>query len=382
MKLNLEVTGVFEKNYEAYQSGIRNIVNEGGSRSSKTYSIAQLFLIAALKQKDQVFSIVRKTLPSLRASAMRDFFDIMKSAGIYKEERHNKTELIYRFPSGSEIEFFSTDQPRKVRGRKRKYLWMNEANDFTLEDFRQLTMRTTGQVFLDYNPSDMFHWIYDHVLIRDDTKIIKSTYKDNPFLEKTIIQEIERYKGLDDNYWRIYGLGECGISETTIYKNWHYCDKLPECDEIIYGLDFGYNNPSALVKIGIKDKETYWKEMLYESYLTNSQLIEKLKTMEIGNKVIYCDSAEPQRIEELKKAGFNAKPSDKDVSKGIDTVKSQKMYITKDSVNLQKEVKSYSWKQKDDQVLDEPVKANDHLLDAGRYAIHTNNIIIKPAIFI
>jgi len=383
MKLNLECTGVFEKNYEAYQSGIRNIVNEGGSRSSKTYSIAQVFILGALKQRNKVFSICRKTFPALRASAMRDFFDILKTAGIYRQERHNKTEHIYRFPSGSEVEFFSPDQAEKVRGRKRDYLWVNEANEFSYEDWKQLTMRLTGQAFLDYNPSDMFSWIYDHVITREDTEVIRSTYLDNPFLEKSIVKEIERYKGLDDNYWRIYGLGQRGISETTIYKNWQYIDKLPdEFDEEIYGLDFGYNNPSGLVQIRLKDKVPYIKELLYESYLTNSQLIEKMKTFNIGHKYIYPDCAEPQRIEELKKAGFNCKSSDKDVTKGIDTVKSHKMYITKDSVNLLKEVKSYSWKQKDDIILDEPVKANDHLLDAMRYAIHTNNIAIKPAIFI
>jgi len=383
MKINLETTEVFEKNYTAYQSEIRNIVNQGGSRSSKTYSIAQLFLIAALKQKNIVLSVVRKTLPALRATAMRDFFDILKTAGIYREERHNKTELIYRMPSGSEIEFFSTDQPRKVRGRTRQYLWLNEANEFTLEDYRQLNMRTKKQVYMDYNPSDQFSWIYDHVIPRKDTTVIKSTYKDNPFLEKEIVKEIERYKGLDDNYWRIYGLGEVGVSETVIYKNWEYCDSLPEeYDDEFYGLDFGYNNPSGLVQIRTKDKVPYVRELLYESYLTNSQLIEKMKTFDMGYKYIYPDSAEPQRIEELKKAGFNCKSADKDVSKGIDTVKSQKLFITKDSVNLLKEIKSYSYKKKDELVLDEPVKANDHLLDAMRYGIHTNNLTIKPGIFI
>ena len=382
MKINLETTNVFTRNFEAYNKGTRTVVNQGGSRSSKTWSIAQLFLLALLKEKNIVLSVVRKTLPALRATAMRDFMDIMKEAGIYREERHNKSELIYTAPSGSEIEFFSTDQPRKVRGRKRNMLWLNEANEFTLEDYRQLNMRTTGQVFLDYNPSDQFHWIYDHVITRKDTKVIKSTYLDNPFLEKEIVKEIERYKGLDDNYWRIYGLGEVGISETIIYKNWNYCDVMPECDDYFYGLDFGYNNPSGLVKVGIKDKEHYVEELLYESFLTNSQLIEKMKTLELGHKYIYCDSAEPQRIEELKKAGFSAKASDKDVAKGIDTVKSHRLFITKNSVNLLKEVKSYSYKQKDEIVLDEPVKANDHLLDAMRYAIHTNNITIKPAIYI
>ncbi|GAG05041.1 unnamed protein product, partial [marine sediment metagenome] len=234
-------------------------------------------------------------------------------------------------------------------------------------------MRTTGQVFLDYNPSDMFSWIYDHVLTRDDTKLIKSTYLDNPFLEEAIVKEIERYKGVDKNYWSVYGLGERGVSETTIYTHWEYCDKIPDnCDDIIYGLDFGYNNPSALVKIGIKDRDYYWEELLYKSHLTNSQLIDEMKEVVPQHSYVYADTAEPQRIVEIKKAGFNCLPSDKDVTKGIDSIKAHKFYITKQSINLLKEVKSYSWKEKDEIVLDEPVKLNDHLLDAGRYAIHTS----------
>lgn len=383
MKLKLETTRIFEKNLEADKSKSVTIVNEGGSRSSKTYSIAQLFITKAITEKNKVFSICRKTFPALRASVMRDFFDIMRKAGLYRVERHNRTEHTYTFPSGTEVEFFSSDQPTKVRGRKRDLLWLNEANDFTLEDYRQLNMRTTGKVFLDYNPSDEFHWIYDYILNREDTKVIKSTYKDNPFLEQRVVKEIERYQGLDENYWRIYGLGQRGISETIIYRNWNYCDKIPDnIDDEIFGLDFGYNNPSAFIRIGFKDRETYWQEKLYQSYLTNSQLIEKLKTFNLGYKLIYCDNAEPQRIDELKKAGFNAIPADKDVGKGIDTVKSQKIYITKDSVNALKEIKSYSYKKKDDKVLDEPVKANDHLMDAARYAIHTHNITIKPGVFL
>jgi len=381
MKLNLKSTNVFDRNYAEYQNKTRNVVNQGGSRSSKTYSIAQLFLVILTTENNVVLTVARKTLPSLRATAMRDFFDIIKGQDLYREANHNKSDLIYKYKS-NEVEFISVDQPQKIRGRKRRYLWLNEANEFSYEDYKQLNMRTTGQLFFDFNPSDEFHWIYDHILTRDDTTFIQSTYKDNPFLEREIVKEIEMYRKLDQNYWRIYGLGERGISELKIYTHWQYCDELPEGDEMIYGLDFGYNNQTALVKIVIKDQKYYWDEVLYKTYMTNNDLIEKLKELKVGeNAVIYADSAEPQRIEEIHQAGFNIKPSDKDVNKGIDTIKSKAFLITKQSVNLLKEVKSYSWKEKDGKPLDEPVKQNDHLLDAGRYAIHTHAASPQPGFY-
>lgn len=374
----LNATTVFERNWDEYQKGTRIIVNQGGRGSSKTYSIAQLFLTLLVTKQNILLTVARKTLPALKATAMRDFFEIMKSEGIYKEERHNKSDNTYTYGT-NEIEFISVDQPQKVRGRKRHYLWLNEANEFSYEDFRQLNLRTEKQIWLDFNPSDEYHWIYDHILTRPDATLIKSTYKDNPFLDKQIVKEIELLKGLDQNYWRIYGLGERGISEAKVYSHWQYIESLPTSpDETIYGLDFGFNNQTALIRIDLKDQCYFWDELIYESHLTNTDLIDRMRTLNLGNKEIYCDSAEPQRIEELKRAGFNAKPADKDVNKGIDHIKSHKWYITKRSVNTLKEVKSYSWKTKDDKILDEPIKQNDHAMDAGRYAVHTHSIIPKP----
>lgn len=372
MELNLQATNVYARNYDAYQKQTRNVVNEGGSGSSKTYSLAQLFLSILYEQPNVVLTIVRKQLPSLRATAMRDFLNIIENAGIYNQSQHNKSELIYRVGK-SFVEFISVDEPQKVRSRRRDYLWINEANELKLEDFRQLNMRTRRQVYYDYNPSDQYHWIYDHILTRDDTTVIRSTYLDNPFLSEGERKEIESFKLLDENYWRIYGLGEHGISTATIYRHWEF-QKPPETvDDTIYGLDFGYNNPTALVQIDYRDQNRYWTERIYESYLTNADLIVRLGELNISKSaLIYCDSAEPQRIEELRLAGYNVRAADKEVAKGIDTIKSHKFYINPESKNLTKEVKSYSWKTKDEKVLDEPVKANDHAMDAGRYADHTH----------
>lgn len=305
-------------------------------------------------------------MPSLKASAYRDYIEVLRSLDFFNEANLNKSELIYRI-GNSETEFISVDEPQKIRGRKRVDLWINEANELSYEDFRQLLLRTTGQVFIDYNPSDEFHWIYEHVIPRDDCDFIKSTYLDNPFIEKSIIKEIELLKDVDPNYWKIYGLGERGMSESKIYSNWDLCDNFPDGCDIIYGLDFGYNNETALVKVGIKERDIYVQELIYEKHLTNADLIEKIKKLEI-NGLIFADSAEPQRIEELIRAGISVRPTIKDgkVKLGIDLIKTYKIHITKESVNGQKEIRSYSWKtDRDGKVLDDPVKVNDHFCFSG-----------------
>ncbi len=304
---------------------------------------------------------------------MRDFFTILKEWEWYSEKKHNKSDHIYKL-NNTEIEFISLDEPQKIRGRKRKVLWINEANEIEYEDYRQLLLRTTGQIYMDYNPSDEFHWIYDHVLTREDCELIHSTYKDNVFLDETTVQEIERLQTTDENYWKIYGLGLRGTSENKIYTHWQYCDDVPreEGVEKIFGLDFGFNRETCLAEVRIKDDDIYARERLYKKFMTNSDLIKWLTKKKMFNVIIYADSAEPQRIKELQNAGFMVEAADKDVLMGIDALKRRKFYITKDSANGAKEARSYSWKVgKDGKRIDEPIKHNDHFLDAVRYAVYT-----------
>ena len=208
-----------------------------------------------------------------------------------------------------------------------------------------------------------------------DAVDIHSTYKDNPFLQPAYIKMIESLREQDPNHWRIYGEGEWGSLENIIYSNWITVNELPEeIDEVFYGLDFGFNAPSALVKVSMLDEVPYEEELIYESGLTNTDLIARLKTLDIDeNDPIYCDNAEPDRIEEICRAGFNAIPADKARDPGIDFVKSLTTMILKGSTNLIKEIRGYSWRQdKNGRVLDEPVKFNDHLMDARRYAYYTH----------
>ena len=366
-QVTIDTTNVFHK---AYRSSTRITCLQGGTRSSKTYSLCQLFIVKALRETGKVFTICRKTLPALKGTAYRDVLELLKELGLYLEENHNKSELSYSL-NGNLIEFISVDQPQKIRGRKRDYLWLNEANEFTYEDYQQLILRTTGKVYLDYNPSDPYSWIYDKVMTRDDCTFIKSTYKANPFLDKDTVAEIERLRDLDPDYWQVYGLGEIGSIQTMIFRAFNLVDDI-QGRLVGYGLDFGFtNSPSALVAIYVKDDDLYIKELLYEKRLTNTDLAQRIKDLGISRQdEIVCDSAEPKAIEELYRSGLNAKPAKKGagIHLGIDIMRRYKMHITKSSLNAIKEFRGYKWAtDKNGDVLNTPVKVNDHLIDAARY---------------
>jgi phage terminase large subunit len=359
--------------YQLKASRKRLVINQGGTRSGKTYSILQVLIEYCVFNKNAgaVITIVRKTLPALKGSAYRDFLQILDKEGWYDDAAHNKTEMTY-WLNGNLIEFISIDQPQKIRGRKRNVCFINEANELEKEDFLQLNLRTTDKMILDYNPSDEYHWIYED-LINDNAEFYITTYKDNPHLPKETIDVIEALKDTDENYWKVYGLGERGASTETIYTHWKYCEELPGKGEIIYGQDFGYNNPSALVKIELWEDAIYAEEILYQTKLTTNDLIDEYKILGLHRSdQIYCDSAEPKTIEEIHRAGYNVQESDKEVLEGIRSIRGKRIFISRNSPNLIKEIKNYKWKvDKTGKVLDEPVKFNDHLMDALRYAWYT-----------
>ena len=366
-QVTIDTTNVFHK---AFKSDTRITCLQGGTRSSKTYSLCQLFIVKALNETGKVFTICRKTLPALKDTAYRDIINLLKELDLYSEEYHNKSELSYSL-NGNLIEFISVDQPQKIRGRKRDYLWLNEANEFTYEDYQQLILRTTDKIYLDYNPSDPYSWIYEKVITRDDCTFFKSTYKANPFLDKDTIAEIERLKDLDPDYWQIYGLGNIGSIQTANFRKFELIDEV-QGRLVGYGLDFGFtNSPSALVAVYISDDNLYIKEMLYEKRLTNTDLANKLREFKIDRQSeIVADSAEPKSIEEVYRSGFNIKPAKKGagIHLGIDIMRRYKLHITKDSLNAIKEFRSYKWAtDKNGDVLNTPVKVNDHLIDATRY---------------
>jgi phage terminase large subunit len=363
------------KVYEFLRNSNKRIKSlRGGTRSGKTTNTLIYFIMTYLQTTGRVLTIARETMPALKASAMRDFFEILNNLDLYREADHNKTRNEYEL-NGNLIEFIGVSEADRVRGRKRNDLFLNEANETTLEAFRQLAFRTTDNIVIDYNPSDAFSWIYDDVETRDDCDLLVTTYRDNPFLEKSLVEEIERLRDADADYWNIYGLGQIGSGSTRVYTHWKDEANFPEGKgETVYGLDFGFNAPSALVEVTFYDDSLYWRERLYESKLTTADLIEKVKTIVPPKTLIVADSAEPDRIEEFIRAGFNIEPAFKNHKATIDFVKSKMLKVHSGSENLLREIKRYSWKtDKNGTLLDEVVKFDDHALDAARYASYRFN---------
>ena len=365
--MDIKATAIFEKNYEAILGDKRFIINEGGSRSSKTYSLCQLMIIYCLQNNNKVVSVIRKTFPALRATVLRDFIEILKEIGLYKQEAHNKSEHIYTFANGSMIEFFSVDDEQKIRGRKRDVAWCNEANELYFDDFTQLNMRTEDKLIFDYNPSDSASWLYE--LPAEESIKIKSTYKDNPFLPDSIKAQIEDLARTDEALYQIYALGEKAISKSNIYSNWSFVAHRPSrFVKYVYGLDFGYNHPSALMRVYYCDNDIYIEPVIYESYLTTTMLIEKLGTLGIEQTVsILADYSRPEIIQEMNIAGYDVQNANKVVKKGIDNLKSFGV-ICQDDKALRREYENYKWKKIGDFITDEPVKLFDDAMDAIRYA--------------
>jgi phage terminase large subunit len=365
--MDIKATAIFEKNYEAILGDKRFIINEGGSRSSKTYSLCQLMIIYCLQNNNKVVSVIRKTFPALRATVLRDFIEILRDIGLYNEESHNKSEQIYTFANGSMIEFFSVDNEQKIRGRKRDIAWCNEANELYFDDFTQLNMRTEDKLIFDYNPSDSASWLYE--LPAEESIKIKSTYKDNPFLPDSIKAQIEDLKRTDEALYQIYALGEKAISKSNIYSQWTFLSHRPaRFVKYVYGLDFGYNHPSALMRVYYCDNDIYIEPVIYESYLTTTMLIEKLATLNIEQTVsIIADYSRPEIIQEMNTAGYDVLNANKVVKKGIDNLKTFGVFCQDDKA-LKREYENYKWKKIADFITDEPVKLFDDAMDAIRYA--------------
>lgn len=380
-QIDLRYTPVFDANVKAYKKHKHRVIaNEGSTRSSKTVSLSQLLALYIPIKEKKTITICSPSLPHLKRGARRDFINQLHAAGIYSDSDFNKTDNIYEFPkTKSYVEFFGVEDSGKVHGPSRDILYINEANLISYETYKQLAIRTNEMIFIDYNPADEFSWVYE-VADHPGNKIIHSTYRNNRGnLTPEIIAEIESLKGADENLWNVYGLGLRGKSTETIYTHWKLCDSLPGKGEKFYGQDFGYNVASALVEIEFYEGAIYVDQLLYETKLTTNDLIERYKTLGVSrNREIYSDAAEPKTIEEINRAGYNAIAADKDVTEGIRKVKSLPLYITRRSVELQKEIKSYKWKMKTDptdgkeKATDEPVKFMDHAMDAMRYGVFTH----------
>ena len=373
--------------YDVKQSNKRICVLQGGTRSGKTYSILLALIEFAYKNKGKnlYITIARKTFPALRGTAMRDFFEILKKENLYDERNHNKSSALY-YLYGNVVEFISVHQPQRVRGRKRDVLFMNECNEFGFEEYTQLALRTTYKIIIDFNPSDEYHWLYTQIIDanRDDVDFHISTYKDNPFLDKETIKEIERLKEVDENLWRVFGEGMRGVATETIFPSFNIIDTIPaNASEVALGLDFGFSaDPTSIIKVYKHDLDLYIDELLYEKGLTNQDIAHRIKQLGIDRSIeIFADSAEPKSIEEIfRMGGINIKPTKKGADSiriGIDVLKRHKINITKRSVNAIKEFSNYKWiKNKNNEITNKPIDAYNHAIDCVRY-VALNKLMVS-----
>lgn len=286
----------------------------------------------------------------------------------------NKTEFTYTFPNGSWIEFFSTDSEQKLRGRKRDILYVNEANELKFIEWQQLKMRTTKFAILDYNPSFTDdHWICD-LNKEQSTFHFISTYKDNPFLEQVIIDEIESLQRKNESLWRVYGLGLQAQIEGLIFTNIEIIDRIPSHVQMNnVGMDFGFtNDPTAIIDTGIYDDGLYLDEICYRTHMLTGDIVRELKPL--GPKSVISESADPRLVKEIRNAGILITPVTKgagSVMEGITKMQEYKnIYVTRRSYNLIKEFKNYTFQQdKEGKWLNVPIDSFNHGIDAVRYVI-------------
>lgn len=383
--IELQATRLFYRNRD---STAKIVCNRGGTRSGKSWAIAQvLFLDKFFNEKNKKFLVLRKTLPSLKLAALADFKKFVQDYGLENRIVEEKQSLNYYYrPNKNYLHFGALDDPDKIRSTAWNYIWTQEATDFTYEDYLELKRRLSepsgdgrrNQLFMCLNPTDEYSWIKEKVLDKEkDVDEIHSTHLDNPFLSDDYRQDLEALIEQDINHYRIYVQGEWGRLEDLIYRNWTTVQEIPE-GEVVYGLDFGFVNPSALVKCTIVDRgkgrrEAYMQELLYEPELTNADLISRLKRLIPRRAPLYADPAEPARIKEIYDEGYNVLEADKRVLDGIDFLKSLKLFVHEESLNLSKELKAYSRrKDKQGRLLEEPIKYRDHGVDAMRYALYTH----------
>lgn len=379
----IKTSEVYFKTLKAYEDNYKIICHQGGSRSSKTWSIFQFFLIKALEGNCWTLTIARDALSWIRATLLVDFRDMLElyEIPVSPAINFNRSDQVYNV-NGTEFGFFGTDYPQKLHGRSQDWFWLNEAMEIEKTHFDQLEMRTRIGGMLDYNPYDDSHWVLG-LTKREDVKQINSTQLDNPFLPDTIRNTIKGYEpteenieaGTADNYlWEVYGLGKPAKLKGVIFKNWEEVEKIPRNAKFVgYGQDFGFtNDPTTVIAMYQYNKDIYFDEILYSTNLTNQDLVSKYKENGIGkNEKIIADSAEPKSIEEIKRKGYSIKGSKKgrdSIRYGIDILKSHKFYITQRSIHIKEELRKYKWKEdKAGEATQDPIDKFNHCIDAMRY---------------
>ena len=363
MNLEINTTITFENLLDSKSRITQHI---GGTRSGKTYAILQFLIVKGIENKETI-TIVRKTIPSLKRTVIKDFKDILQGLNIWQDENYNITDRIYNLYD-STIQFLSTDDADKLRGIKSTILFIDEASEIDEESYFQLSIRTSGNIILAYNPTiSPYHWIRK----MQDCERFVTTYKDNIYLPKEMVKAIEELQHTNEKYWKIYGKGEFAPNDKAIFE-FDICDTI-DGDFVCFGYDSGYSNdPAALVAVYKNSDTLYLEELIYETGLVTKDIIDRFTKLEIDkSQTIWCDSSEPRLIEELYRSGFNTKPVVKgkdSINFGISVMKNYKIKILKTSQNLINEMYAYQYEtDKHGYTTDRPEGGLDHAIDAARY---------------
>lgn len=394
---------------DLYRDPSRWLVLRGGASSGKSKFAAQKVLFRCMLEQGHRICVVRKIAKTIKESCFNDILGFIKQWNIEQLWDINHTLMKFRYkPNKNEIISIGIDDREKIKSLSGiTSLWYEEPTELEPKDFRQMELRLRGyhpnykQSILTFNPISELSWIkerfYDDVVEQElkkrkvadrletvyvqgekvelNTHYSLTTYKDNKFLDLETKAELERLEHEDLNYYKIYCLAEWGSIGNLVYQGFKFREFPSEFDDEFYGLDFGYNNPTCLLHIGVRDKVYYITELIYEKRLTNGDLIQRMEEIGVNKDVtIYADSAEPDRIKEISECDYDIKPADKSVKDGIDYVQRCEIVSKLDNVNINKEVKTYKWKEDaSGKVLEEPIKTNDHALDALRYGVYTNS---------
>ncbi len=376
--MEFNTTSIYLQNALAWlkrKEGIRRALNEGGTSSSKTFSVLQtIYLILSHAKRPLLATIVSESLPHLKRGCIRDFFAIIDESP-NNNPSYNKTDHIYTFANGSKLEFMGLDEIGKERGPRRDILYCNELNNLKWEVVQGLDVRTNLFTFADWNPTSEF-WVHEKWIGKPENIYIHSTYLDAlNVLPPEVVTNIESNRDKDPNWWNVYGLGRIGRIEGLVYPYFEQVDELPKGD-VFYGLDFGYtNDPTALVRCVIQGQNLYCQELIYQSGLTNDAIAYRMAELGVrkGYDEIYADAAEPKSIEEIHRHGYNVKSCPKgadSVEYGLQRVRQHRIHWTTDSLNGIKEIRNYRYiTDKNGALTAKTTHQWSHMMDAMRYGV-------------